>query len=179
MSFVTIRIEKDGVAGITRSALGDVGRAAVRRPALLWWRKFLPIHFTNRASNRYGYAPRSGEPGSGRAFRGSYSEAKLKRKKIAGVQAIGEVKPLVWSGRSRERATSSPNIETVAQNFRSFEARVILDVPALNFKPRLREELIADYESEIQAMNRSFDRAFELELNKLGRTRHAVKTIRG
>jgi hypothetical protein len=56
----------------------------------LWRRTIRPKHFENTASTRYGYTPRKGERGSGRPFKGSYTEQKLKQK--------GHTRPLEFSG---------------------------------------------------------------------------------
>lgn len=178
---VTIKFTRSGVSGISRRLLQSVGRAAAFATALYWAQNYLPIHFTKRAIRRYGYAPRSGEPGSGKAFKGSYSEAKLKRRSNGdGVQAIGEVKPFVWSGRSREKALSGANVTAVARNYQSYEGRIAIPTDTLNY---LRGRINADV--ELRAVSREeaaqleviFGDTYEAELNKLGRTNSVTKTI--
>lgn len=178
---ITITITKSGVAGISKQTLRHVGRVAIRAAAILWWEKFLPIHFTKRAIRRYGYTPRKGEPGSGRKFRGSYAESKIKQRSNGdGVKAIGENKPLVWSGRSRTQATQSQNIKAVASSFSNYRADVIIPANTLNF---LRGRINADTElrattsAEEKEIEKVFADAFEAELNRLGRTNRTTTKI--
>ena len=170
MGLIDVRITVSGVAGIGRRELQAVGRDAVAFAAERWWREYLPIHFTKRATRLYDYNPRQGEAGSGRAFRGSYSWMKLERMKIAGKRAIGEVKPLVWSGESRERATSNQNIQATAKNFRTYKADVIINAPSLNFVVGSRVEITATTVEEDRSLERTFARRFEGNLRRRGRT---------
>ena len=98
-----------------------------------WHTHFRLKHFTNAASREYAYTPRKGEPGSGRAWKGSYTAKKLKK--------VGHTRPLEYSGESKHR-TSSATIKATSKG-----GRCVLNVPALNFKhPKssvlAREELV-------------------------------------
>ena len=62
----------------------------------LWHRHYRPKHFTLKGAREYGYAPRSGERGSGRGFKGSYTARKLKK--------FGHTRPLVYTGESAQLA---------------------------------------------------------------------------
>lgn len=168
---ISIRFTKTGVVGITKAQLREVGRAAIHAAAEYWWKMFLPIHFTKRASKRYGYIARGGEMA---LYKGSYSWAKLHKKIAGGVAAIGEVKPLVWSGRSRASALSTKNITAVAKNFREYQGRVAINAPALNFlasKGMGFVEVIRTTPDEDAEMAAVFLREFEAQLNTRGRTR--------
>lgn len=164
---IEIRFTKSGVVGIGRRALQEVGRAAIRKAAEFWHANFLPIHFTKRASRRYGYEYREGEA---TLKPGSYSWMKLHRKTIAGVKAIGEVKPFVWSGRSRASATSTRKFEAVAPNYTTYEGRAIINAPAINFVERGYEELTRTTPDEDAAMRDVFLAEYERQLNSRGRT---------
>jgi hypothetical protein len=175
---IAVKITKDGISGISRSEMRKVGRAAIAASAYHWWKNFLPIHFTKKAAKRYNYAERQGEFGM---WKGSYSWMKLHKKEIAGVAAIGEVKPMVWSGRSRESATSTQKITTKAPNYATYEGRAVINARALAFiakKGMGYQEVIRTTPQEDGALASVFMRAFEEELNKRGRTRRTTTTIK-
>lgn len=179
---ITIKFTRTGVAGIGKRQLQAIGRAAVYAVGFYWWKNYLPIHFTRAALNRYKYAPRQGDPGGGRPFKGSYAELKVKRGTFINesIPAIGENKPFVWSGRSREQALGSSHVTATAKNHQTYEARVMIPANTLNF---LRGRINAD--KEIRATTRVeemkleevFGANFEAELNKVGRTQRTDKTI--
>lgn len=175
---IRIRFTRTGVIGITKNELRQIGRATMLVVGMAWWKMYLPIHFMKRAVNRYGYRPRQGDPGSGHPFRGSYQESKLKRRKNSqGRKAIGEVKPLVFTGDSRDRALAAPNIKAVAQNFRDYRADVAIDAPALNFVPGAREEVLAGVVEEELELQGVFADEFERQISLRGRTQRGTKTI--
>ena len=62
----------------------------------LWWKVFLPRHFTPRGAQLYGYAPRSAK----------YQQTKLRRK--------GHQDPFVWSGTTKAMATGMIEIQVEA-----------------------------------------------------------------
>lgn len=178
---LTIKFTRSGVSGIGRRVLQEVGRTAIFATGFYWWQHYLPIHFTRRALKRYNYAPRQGDPGGGRPFKGSYSEAKIKRRKNGdGVQAIGENKPFVWSGRSREQATGTPNITATAKDYQTYTCHVAVPANTLNF---LRGRINADKEirattpEEERQLEQIFADVYEAELNARGRTTKTTKTI--
>jgi len=142
-----------------------------------WWREYLPIHFSTRARRRYNYRPRDGESGSGRPFKGSYAELKVNRGEVAGAVAIGENKPLVFTGRSRERATGQKNIRAVAKSFQEYRAEVVIHTPALNFVDGARQELLASTPQEESELERVFAEQWEAELLKLGRKSRSTKNF--
>lgn len=142
-----------------------------------WRREYLPIHFTKRATRRYGYTPRGGQPGSGRAFRKSYSWHKLKRGQNGqGVKAIGEVKPLVWSGESRGRARHQSRIKATATSSKA-KAVVTIPAPALNFRgPGSKADMLKEIRTvipeETRALATTFVRAVDGRLSRyFARTR--------
>lgn len=93
----------------------DALRVGARAMGQHFKRFMLPLRFTKRGATRLKYAPRSGEPGSGRAFRGSYTWKKMRRHENGqGVRAIGETKPFVWSGRARNAARNSSRVQVAS-----------------------------------------------------------------
>lgn len=177
MALLEVRITKTGVAGIGRRELQAVGRKAISDTALLWWRELLPIHFSRRALRLYHYRPRQGDPGSGAKFRGSYAEGKVKRRKQFGKIPIGENKPYVFTGESRERATSAPNIVAKARNYRTYSADVVINAPALNFVPDSRDEITRTTPAEVQRLEQQFAESYEADLVARGRTVRKTKRI--
>lgn len=178
---LTIKFTRSGVSGIGRRVLQEVGRAAMLAVGYYWWKNFLPLHFMRTAIQRYGYTPRAGDFGSGVPFKGSYTEGKVRgRANGAGVRSIKENKPFVWSGRSREQATSTPNITATAKNFQTYTCHVNIPANTLNF---LRGRINADKEirattpDEERILEQVFADTYEAELNRHGRTLKTTKTI--
>lgn len=171
---INITMIREGVAAFGKQQMRNIGRKAIAAAGLLWWRAYLPIHFTKRALRRYSYHPRQGDPGSGHPFRGSYAESKIKRRKNGqNVQAIGENKPFVWSGRSREQATSAPNVEAKAKNYSTFDAHVKINAPTLNFVKDASKEIRATAPEEDAALGHEFGENFEVGM-KLERIQQKV-----
>lgn len=87
-------------------------RVSVKAGGNHYKQRFLMRRFTHAGIKLYNLTPRRGQRGSGRPFRGSYVEAKIKRRENgAGVRAIGENKPYVWSGETRNRVRSMARVE--------------------------------------------------------------------
>lgn len=177
-----IRIELDGIAAATKTDLRNIQRTTWRFVGLFWHRTYKAIHFTKRAMRRYGYTPRRGDPGSGRRFKGSYQELKLLRKPLfkgsnAGTP-IGEVKPLVWSGRSRALAMASRKVEATAKSSGRGRVDIIINAPALNFsgpkgRINMRREMETVTAQEELQMGKVASERFIKELNRLNRRRTA------
>lgn len=178
----TITIKRKGVAAVgkkeqrnaLRSSMGHIGE---RHHALYKMLKFL-----DSAVSRYGLTPRSGEPGSRHKFKGSYTEAKLKRKVNGlGSRAIGETKPFVWSGGTRQSARASRKVINKAQSAARGSCDVIVVAPLLNLtpkggriKPREEFERIAEVERKSQEAE-----GLRFYREKLAKTRTKTSTHRG
>lgn len=176
---IAIRFTKTGVVGIGKNELREVGRAASAAVGLKWVKSFLPIHFTKRGVRLYGMIPRRGNPGSGRRYKGSYAEAKVKRKEDSkGVKAIGENKPLVWSGRSRSQALQGNTIRTFAPSFRSFRAEITIPANTLNFVKDADVDLKTVTPGENTELEKVFASEWEVQLRKRGRTGRKTVTIK-
>lgn len=115
-----------------------------------WHDNFLEKHFTQAGAVEYGYAPRDGDrqrPNE-KGFRRSYQGRKLRFK--------GHTKPLVFSGRSRERLRWPRLRVTATRGIATL--RILLDAPAFNFKQPtsnvdMRRDITAVSAREEQAMS--------------------------
>jgi hypothetical protein len=161
-----ISITRSGIAAIGKNTLRAIGRDAIYAAALYWWTKLLPLHFQNIAYRRYNYAARDKRTNAIKAQRrpwpfGEHLEP-----------AVGEVKPLVFSGRSREIALSHPNIRAKAKNFETFQADVIINARAFNFgagkRIDMRDEVTRTNPNELSAMQRVFATEFNNKLVEKG-----------
>jgi hypothetical protein len=161
-----IQITKSGLATIGKRGFQEVGREAIRAAAEYWWKTYLPLHFQNIAYLRYRFASRDRRTNEYKRERrpwpfGEHTEP-----------AIGEVKPLVYSGRTREKLLSRQNIKAKASNFESYYAEVILDAPALNFSAtkriNLRDEITRDNAQEQKTLDDKFTREWNYRLKIQG-----------
>ncbi len=178
IAFISITMTRTGVLAIGRNAMREVGRFTMNAIALQWWTEFLQIHFTRTAIKRYGYKPRAGDFGSGKPFKGSYTQSKvLRRRNGQGIRSIGENKPFIWSGQSRERALSSPNISTKARTFRDYEGRVVINAPVLNFVPNARQEILAGTADEADDLEQTGGKEWEKQLKRRARSARKTKTF--
>lgn len=164
MSLIKIKFTRSGVSGIGRRDLQTIGRNAIEASAKMWVSKFLPLHFKNTAFHRYDYRHRNTK----------YRKSKIARTtRKDGRRAIGEDLPLVFSGATRRSALRGSRIEPKATSYRSYHAEITIPARALNFIPKLREELTMVNAQEYRTLEKEFARAFEHELNKKGRTQNA------
>lgn len=179
-----IKVETDGFAAATKGDLRDVQRTTWAFAGKYWHRNYKAVKFTKGAIRRYGYTPRRGDPGSGRRFKGSYQEAKLLKKPFfdgstAGLP-IGEVKPLVWSGRSRSLAMAGKKVDATARSSGQGKVDIIIYAPALNYpgpngRIKMRDEVTATIPQEIKQMSNVSAKKFEKSLLRIRRK----KTIKG
>jgi len=179
-----IKLELDGFAAARPSDLKAVQKSTWKFLGKFWHRTYKAIKFTKRGSTKYGFAPRSGMPGSGKAFRGSYSEAKLLRKPFfrnsdSGLP-IGEVKPNVWSGRSRSEAMSNQIVHATARKSGQGRVDIIISGNKLNIhnpasKTRPKHDVTSIVSSELREMERVGAKRFAKELLRV-RRRKTVKS---
>lgn len=161
-----ITITRSGLATIGRNGFREAGRLAIHAAGLYWWQKYLPLHFSNIAYLRYRYASRDSRTSKYKRQRrpwpfGEHTEP-----------AIGEVKPLVFTGRSREAALRAPNIKSKAPNFETYRVEVIIDAPAFNFgagkRIDMRDEVTRATPQELKTLDNVFVAEWNKELNRLG-----------
>lgn len=160
-----------GLAAVTPAMLRDSIRVAIGKAGEVWHKRFLPLHFTNAAYARYSAPFR--QPG--------YEVAKRRRRENGqGVRAIGEVKPNVWSGRSREQATGQRDVRAKAASHRNCYAEVVLHAPALNFKnPHTNVHPAAEIRYINEPERNVLQATFQLETaRELGRRGHTRKVVR-
>src|SRR5262245_52096293 len=122
---VKASITLDGIVALTPEQIRAIGRKALRAVGRRWIDTMLPIHFTNAAFSKYGYQPRNEY----------YRRRKRTRREITGVTPIGEDKPLVWTGRSREGAQRARFKLENSGSTTTAAGEVIINAPALNFRP--------------------------------------------
>jgi hypothetical protein len=156
---LTLLFTRTGIATIGRRNLQAYGREAIYESALLWWTRYLPLHYMQTAYLRYGFKHRDNRTNALKAARepwpfGEHNE----------LPAIGEELPHVFTGRSRERVLSAPSIEARAPNFETFVATVSIDAPAYNFSSGkridLRNEITRYTPMEASAMQKVFAKGF-------------------
>ncbi len=177
----TSELQLDGFAAATKRDLQNAQRDTWRFIGLWWHRTLKAVKFTKRGATRYKYAPRSGNPGSGRRFKGSYAQAKVLKTKYRGlgVPSIGENKPNVWSGRSRASAMAGRKVKATASSSGKGSVDITINAPALNFKnPKSkahpRKEVTATTSAEISEMERVSLNRFEKNVTRIRRK----KTLR-
>jgi hypothetical protein len=163
---IRIQITKSGLAAIGKNGFREVGRLAIEKAVRYWWEKYLPLHFTNIAHLRYGYKARDKRT----------NEMKRQRRPWPfgddNTPAVGEVAPLVFTGRSRERALSSPNISAKAPNYQNYVGTAIINAPAFNFgagkRIDMRAEVTALHPTEASMLEKIFGREWNRLLRAEG-----------
>ena len=128
----TIRYRGACPKNIQRAAFNKLLKEAYRLLGIHWHTKLRRKHFTHAGAREYQYLPRKGEPGSGRAFKGSYTARKLKTQH--------HTLPLVFTGESRQ-LTQRQDVRSTSKG-----SRVVIRANKFNFrhkasKIRMREEM--------------------------------------
>lgn len=130
---IKTRVRSRGGPKLMQRELNNVNRELMEELGWHWHRRIRPKHFRNSATTEYGYAPRAGERGSGRPWKGSYTYLKLR--------FYGHTRPLVLTGESEQATETSGRVEATATKTKA-QAKVRMDAPALNFKnPKSRIDL--------------------------------------
>jgi hypothetical protein len=140
------------------SGLNAILKAAWQKVGEYWHQHFREEHFKNSAMSRYGYTPRRGESGSGRPFKGSYTQKKLAIKK--------HTRPLVWSGESMRR------MEQRDVRARKDGVRIHLHAPVFNFHPAMgrvdmAREMTRVTDAEFRELETVFDEHVDNAINAL------------
>jgi hypothetical protein len=172
---IRVEITKSGLAAIGKNGYRESGRSAILAAAEHWWRVFLPLHFENVAYRRYRYKFRDDRTDELKVNRQEWPFGENTDK------AIGEDKPLVFTGRSREVATRNRNIRVAAPNFQTYRADVVLNARAFNFgsgkRIDMRDEVTRFTPQEERTMERIFAEDWENQLIRRGQ-RSPKKTKR-
>jgi hypothetical protein len=171
MMAVVASIELDGIAAMKASDIRAAARVAMQKVGDYWIKTYLPLHFENTAFFRYKYTPRNPR----------YRKRKLNFGEIDGVQAIGEDRPLVWSGRSRERAKAA-RAQGKSPSAKFAYADITIDAPALNFRPTgsridMRDEATRVNQQEVNTLGDLFAKEFDKELVTLGAKKRRYRKV--
>lgn len=155
---IRIEITRKGLLTIGRRGFQAIGRAAIEEATRYWWKTYLPLHFRPVAYLRYSYERRDNRTGTLKVEHKPWPFGEDK------TPAIGENSPLVFTGRSRERALSVANIHAVAPNYQTYEGRAIINAPAFNFgvgkRIDMRAEVTKIHPTEESKLKKVFDAAW-------------------
>lgn len=174
MGMLQITIETTGPAAASKKDRRDILRDSFGYLAGLWDKIYKMKRFGPGAKARYGFAARRGEAGSGRPYKGSYQESKVKgRKNGDGVKSIGEGKALVWSGNSRSQAEAQHKIVAKAASHTRGYAENVFLMPTLNLTPatgriKLRKEFETVTEQERKSLEGLGALYYENKINAAG-----------
>lgn len=161
-----IQITKSGLATIGKRAFQAAGRAAIAAAGLYWWTKYLPLHFQPIAYVRYRFASRDKRTNFYKRERRPWPFGEHT------APAIGEVNPMVFTGYTREKLLSNPNIRAKAPSYDSYRCEVILDARVFNFSAgkriNLRDEITRDTPQEQQTLDGVFTRTWNTKLKAEG-----------
>jgi hypothetical protein len=158
---IRFHVTKAGVAAIGKRGFQEIGRTALRFVAEHWWKVYLPLHFQTIAFLRYRFAARDARTNQYKRERRPWPFGEHT------APASGEVKPMVFTGYTRERVTSAPNIHATAPNFQTYRAEVRLDAPALNFSAGKRIDLRDEITRDTPQEHVSNERLFHKHWNRL------------
>ena len=171
------KIEADGLMSATRTDLRTAQRETWADTGLYWHEHFKAEKFSRAGAALHNFTPRQGDYGSGVPFKGSYTQAKvLRRKNGQGVQAIGENQPNVWSGRSRSQAMASKRVSAKAKSASQGYVDIHIDAPALNFKnPKSKvhptKEVTSVSRSQITILEKFAGDRFEKHVTSIRRSK--------
>jgi len=161
---VIMTLRLTGIEKIPAKQIKPILFAALVDVGYRWRDKWLPLHFKNSATNRYGYTKRKGERAGGRAFKGSYTEAKLDKWK--------HTRPLVWSGNGRDEALKTTNIKA-SGSAKTARVKVVLpDVFNLrhpNSKIRMGDEITAVIDGETKDLRKHLVFRLDRRLTEAGK----------
>lgn len=168
---VVASITLDGIAGLKANDIRAAARVAMQAVGDYWIKNYLPLHFQNTAFFRYGYTPRNP----------AYRKRKRNQAIIGDAQATGEDLPLVFSGRSRERAKQARTVAKAPSSTQAF-ADVIIDAPALNFRPTgsridMRAEVTRVNQQEAETLSDLFAKRFDQELVSMGLKKRRYRKV--
>ncbi len=152
------------VPSVARQALGRIKRESWRQTGEHWHGRYRPKHFRRSGAREYGYAPRTGEPGSSNP-KGGYMRRKRREK--------GHSLPLVWSGTSRQ-LTRLRDVRATSKG-----ARVVMNAPGLNRRhPKsrinMRDEMTRISVRERTQLTKVLDGGLDRRLRQI-RTRRTRK----
>jgi hypothetical protein len=107
---------------------------------LSWLHRYLLLHFTQRGATRYGYTPRAGQPGSGRPWKGSYTQRKL--------QKYHHTYPLVNTGKGKASVLSGKRATSTRNGAKAIMPARVFNFRNPNSKVDMRAELTTVLDAE-------------------------------
>ena len=129
------KLQVDGLMAASRSDLQKSQRETWADVGVEWHDTMKAEKFTKAGAAKHGFTPRRGDYGSGVPYKGSYTEAKvLRRRNGQKVRSAGENRPNVWSGQSRSQAMASRKVTAKAKSFEQGSVDIHINAPTLNFK---------------------------------------------
>lgn len=152
---IALKISKSRLKGVPKAVQQKALRAATTAGGYHFKSRHLMRRFTAAGARLLGYKPRRGARGSGRAFQGSYVQGKIKRRENGqGVKAIGENKPFVWSGESRNAVRTGAKVTATVNSATRSRFEIVAATP--NFNRRGKNARID--------LNEEFSRVADLEV---------------
>lgn len=160
-----VHFKINGVAKIGKRQINDIVRDALAELGHYWVDNMLPKHFSKAGARDYEYTPRKGEPGSERAFKGSYTARKLRQKK--------HTLPLVWSGEARTEIMQGARVNATVAGDRA-TVRIALNSRKLNWrhpnsKVRMNDEIKKVSAAEIPVLQQQLVSLIEAGLSGRGK----------
>lgn len=101
---VHVEVKLTGVESLKKKQVNDVLKAAMYALGLRWRRRYLPLHFGEKAARRYNYTPRAGERGrdGSKDFDRSYTGRKLR--------FLKHKRPLEFTGEGKRQALNGQRL---------------------------------------------------------------------
>jgi hypothetical protein len=167
---VTTNIVVKGADNFSKSSMNAIFKESHAEVGLLWWSKYLPMHFGSRATQRYGYKPRKGAKQAFRGQandenRGSYSERKIR--------AVGHTRPLEYTGKGKQQALAQPKVVATRNKVRvRLPRKFNYRNPASDIN--MADEIRAVRPDEISALSTALKAAVRERLRKAGAKRATV-----
>jgi len=164
----SIELKIGGVLGLRKKEMNDATKDAFAFIGRLWRAKYLPLHFGDRATQRYGYTKRDGADvarSGGKFARRTYSYRKYK--------LVGHTRPLEFTGDSKREALTQEKIYATKD-------RVIVRLPrgfnrrARGSKVRMADEIRKVRPDELAHLKTMFAKRLRETLRAMGAKRATV-----
>lgn len=163
-----MEIKIGGVAALRKSEVNAASKDAFAFIGRMWRAKYLPLHFGDRATQRYGYTKREGADIA--RSRGKFATRTYSFKKY---RLVGHTRPLEFTGESKQRALSEEKIYATKD-------RVIVRLPqafnrrARDSQVRMADEIRAVRPEEVAHLRRLFANRLRDTLKAMGAKRATV-----
>ena len=145
----TVIREAGATPGLLKKHWKVILKGALQDLLQHWWRRNLPLHFTQGAAKRYGYRRRT-------------SKYEMRKR-----MKYGHTIPLVWSGRTMRAARREARISGTGR-----KARIALGIPAHPYgNTRLAAEILRVTPAEERRLAQALKVLLTKRINKLKKTR--------